>query len=206
MASLPFVAHAQMTDIEGNSYQTVQIGTQLWMAENLKTTKYNNGTPIPLVKGSEWYTMTTPGYCWYHNAYKSFGKIYGALYNWYATESGNLCPTGWHVPTDDDWTILNDYLGGEQSAGGKLKETGTGNWKNPNAGATNSTGFTALPGGGRWVIGRFDLLGRRGYWWSSSGKDDDPEAPIRMIGYDEGIFRKLQGLKGSGFSVRCVKD
>ena len=206
MASLPIVTYTQVTDIEGNTYKTTEIGTQVWMAENLKTTKYNNGTPIPLVKGSEWYTMTTPGYCWYNNDFKSFGKIYGALYNFYTIETGNLCPAGWHVPTDDDWTILTRYLGGEESAGGKLKETGTIHWKSPNAGATNSSGYSALPGGGRWVIGRFDVLGRKGYWWSASGNDNNDEAPIRVIGYDEGVFRKLQSIKGSGFSVRCVKD
>jgi uncharacterized protein (TIGR02145 family) len=205
-ASIPFVAYTQVTDIEGNTYQTVMIGTQLWMAENLKSTKYNDGTGIPLVKNSDWYTLTTPAYCWYNNDYKSFGKIYGALYNGYAVETGKLCPTGWHVPAEDDWIKLSNYLGGEQAAGGKLKKTGTSHWKNPNAGASNSTGFTALPGGARWMIGRFDLLGRRGYWWSIYQHDNDPEAVSRMIGFDEGLFRKVETIKGSGFSVRCVRD
>jgi uncharacterized protein (TIGR02145 family) len=203
---LPFVTYAQVTDIEGNTYKTVQIGTQLWMAENLKTTRYNNGSEIPLVTGPEWDTMSTDGYCWYNNNYKIFGKIYGALYNWYAVATGNLCPTGWRVPADADWVILCDYLGGEKSAGGMLKETGTLHWKSPNSGATNSTGFKALPGGGRWVIGRFDLISRRGYWWSSSTFDNNSDTTIRMIPFDESLFLRVSGLKGSGFSVRCIKD
>jgi uncharacterized protein (TIGR02145 family) len=206
LASLPSVAKSQLTDIDGNTYKTVQIGHQLWMAENLRTAKYSDGTEIPLVTGSEWYSMTTPGYSWYNNNYKIFGKIYGALYNWYAVETGNLCPTGWHVPTDDEWTALSAYLGGDNSAGGKLKEKGTAHWKSPNGGATNNSGFNALPGGGRWVIGRFDLIYRRGYWWSSSGSEDNTEAMSRMIGYEESIFKKTSSLKGSGFSVRCIKD
>ena len=206
VALLPIVVHAQVTDIEGNTYKTIQIGTQLWMAENLKTTKYNNGIGIPLVTGSEWDTMTTQGYCWYSNNFKSFGKTYGALYNWYAVESGNLCPTGWHVPSDDDWTALSEYLGGENAAGGRLKESGTRHWKSPNAGATNSNGFTALPGGGRWVVGRFDLIGRRGYWWSSSAYDNNSDPSIRMILFDESFFKRAPGIKGNGFSVRCIKD
>jgi uncharacterized protein (TIGR02145 family) len=205
-ASLSTVAISQVTDIEGNTYKTVQIGTQLWMAENLKTTRYNDGAPIPLVAGPEWYTMTTPGYCWYNNNFKIFGKIYGPLYNWYAVETGNLCPTGWHVPDDDEWTALTTYLGGEKSAGGKLKEKGTEHWKSPNGGATDKIGFKALPGGGRWVIGRFDLIYRRGYWWSASRAEDDSEALSRMIGYEEGIMKRTSSLKGSGFSVRCIKD
>jgi uncharacterized protein (TIGR02145 family) len=202
----PAVAYTQVTDIEGNTYKTVQIGTQLWMAENLKTTKYNNGTAVPLVTGSEWYTMTTHGYCWYKNDYKTFGKTYGALYNYYTVEKGNLCPTGWHVPTDQDWEVLSNYLGGENSAGNKLKENGTIHWKSPNAGVTNSFGFSALPGGGRWVIGRFDLIGRKGYWWSSTAYENNSDASIRMIQFDESYFKRVPYLKGSGFSIRCIKD
>lgn len=151
VALLPCVANAQVADIEGNTYKTVQIGSQLWMAENLKTTKYSNGTEIPLVTGQEWYTMTSQGYCWYNNDYKNFGKIYGALYNWAAIETGNLCPTGWHVPTDNDWNTLCKYLGGEKSAGGKLKESGTQHWKSPNAGATDSIAFSGPSGW--WTVG-----------------------------------------------------
>lgn len=206
LASLSSVAKSQLTDIDGNTYKTVQIGTQVWMAENLKTTRYNDGAKIPLVTGSEWNTLTSDGYCWYNNDYKNFGKIYGALYNWYSAGTGKLCPTEWHVPTDAEWTALSDFLGGEKSAGGKLKETGTVHWKSPNAGSTNENGFKALPGGGRWVIGRFDLIGRKGYWWSTSSPDNDTEALTRMIGYDEGFFKSAQFVKGNGFSIRCIKD
>ena len=206
IALLPFAAYGQLTDIDGNTYKTIQIGSQIWMAGNLKTTKYSNGSEIPLVTGSEWDTMTTHGYCWYNNDYKSFGKIYGALYNWYAAETGKLCPAGWRVPSDDDWKTLSDYLGGELSAGGRLKETGTVHWKGPNAGAANSDGFTALPGGGRWVIGRFDLINRRSYWWSTSVPDSVYDATAWMIPHDESFLKRVPVLKGSGFSVRCIKD
>jgi uncharacterized protein (TIGR02145 family) len=206
LASYTTVAKSQLTDIDGNTYKTVQIGTQLWMAENLKTVTYNDGTKIPLVTGTKWNTMTTDGYCWYKNDYKNFGKIYGPLYNWYAVGTGKLCPTGWHVPTDSDWTTLGEYLGGEKTAGGKLKETGTVHWRSPNTGGTDDQGFNALPGGGRWVIGHFDLIYRRGYWWSSSGTDNDSEALTCILGYDESTFKITGTLKGSGFSVRCIKD
>jgi uncharacterized protein (TIGR02145 family) len=206
VSSLSYVVNAQVTDIEGNTYKTVNIGTQLWMAENLKTTKYNDGIEIPLVADSSWNSLTTHGYCWYNNNYKNYGKIYGALYNGYAAGSGKLCPTGWHVPTDAEWKTLSDYLGGDRLAGGKLKETGTAHWNRPNTGATNDSGFTALPGGGRWVIGRFDLFGRRAYWWSTSIYDDIFDASIWMIPHDENLFNKVPAIKGNGFSVRCIKD
>lgn len=110
-----------VTDIDGNVYNTVEIGTQQWMAENLKVTS-NEGTAIPLVTdGIGWNNLTTPGYCWYNNDNTTYGDVYGALYNWYGVNAGNFCPVGWHVPTDAEWTVLNDYLGGSSVAGGKLK-------------------------------------------------------------------------------------
>ena len=134
------------TDIDGNVYHTVTIGTQIWMVENLKTTRYNDGSPIPFVTdSSSWSNLTTPGYCWYNNDTTN-KNTYGALYNWFAVNTGKLAPTGWHVPTDDEWTTLTTYLGGESIAGGKLKETGTTHWRTPNAGATNEIGFTASSG------------------------------------------------------------
>jgi uncharacterized protein (TIGR02145 family) len=138
-----------VTDIDGNIYHTVTIGTQVWMVENLKTTKYRNGDPIPNVTGNAWAALTTGAYCWYNNDAATYKATYGALYNWYAVaDSRNIAPTGWHVPTDAEWTTLTTFLGGESVAGGKLKETGTNHWTSPNTGATNETGFTALPGGG----------------------------------------------------------
>ncbi len=145
---LDLIAESGVTDIDNNHYEAVRIGSQLWMAENLKTTRYNDGTPIPLVTDSlEWDNLVTPAYCWYRNDPVTYGETYGALYNLHVVSTGILCPSGWHVPSDAEWTVLSDYLGGESVAGGKLKEAGTTHWYTPNAGATNETGFTALPGG-----------------------------------------------------------
>ncbi|MCB9001260.1 MAG: fibrobacter succinogenes major paralogous domain-containing protein [Bacteroidales bacterium] len=157
-----------VTDIDGNTYITVTIGNQVWMAENLKTTHYNDGTAIPNVTdGNEWAALTTGAYCWYSNA-TAYKDTYGALYNWYAVNTGKLAPTGWHVATDAEWTTLTTYLGGESVAGGKLKETDTTHWASPNTGATNETGFTALPGGYRGRGGAFGGIGGYGYWWSAT--------------------------------------
>jgi uncharacterized protein (TIGR02145 family) len=139
-------------DIDGNVYKTVTIGTQVWMGENLKTTKYRNGdlirTTIPATKGIE--SEPTAKYQWAYDGNESNVATYGRLYTWYAvTDKRNVCPTGWHVPTDIEWTTLTTYLGGVRVAGGKLKETGTTHWQYPNTGATNETGFTALPSGYR---------------------------------------------------------
>ena len=144
-----FISNRLVTDIDGNVYQTVTIGTQVWMVENLKTTRYIDGTAIPLdTNSSTWGGLTTPGYCWYNDS-AIYGNTYGALYNWYAVNTGKLAPAGWHVPTDSEWTVLTTYLGGETVAGGKLKDTGTTYWQSPNTGATNASGFLALPGGFR---------------------------------------------------------
>ena len=149
-----------LKDIEGNVYPAVIIGTQVWMAENLKTTKYNDGMAIPLVSDNNaWEALKTPGYCWYNNDAAANKNRFGALYNWYTVNTKKLCPAGWHVPNDKEWTTLRTYLGGEEIAGGKLKETGTTHWTSPNTDATNQTGFTALPGGGRRSNGEFFGLG-----------------------------------------------
>jgi uncharacterized protein (TIGR02145 family) len=186
-----------ISDIEGNVYHIVTIGTQVWMAENLKTTRYSNGTSIPLVTdNSAWGNLTTPGYCWYNNDEATYKNTYGALYNWYTINTGNLCPTGWHVPTDAEWTTLTTYLGGESVAGGKLKETGTAHWTSPNIGATNESGFTALPGGDRIYDGTFYTIGSYGWWWS--------EGDARRL-RDGNVFRSNSD-KRDGFSVRCLRD
>jgi uncharacterized protein (TIGR02145 family) len=136
-----------VTDIDGNVYNTVTIGDQVWMAENLKTTKLNDGTSISnAIDNIAWASLSTPGYCWFINNRATY-EIYGALYNWYAVYTDKLCPTGWHVPSNSEWTTLTDHLGGAEVAGGKLKESGSSHWASPNTGATNVTGFTALPGG-----------------------------------------------------------
>jgi uncharacterized protein (TIGR02145 family) len=152
-----------VTDIDGNVYSTVTIGTQVWMAEDLKTTHYTDGTPIPYVTDNpEIVNLKSGAYCWFNNE-ESNKTIYGAVYNWYAT-ADKLCPVGWHVSTYSDWATLIDYCGGWELAGGKLKEAGAIHWDAPNTGATNETGFTALPAGGHgtstgwWCPPRFGYL------------------------------------------------
>jgi uncharacterized protein (TIGR02145 family) len=143
-----------VTDGDGNVYNTVTIGTQIWMKGNLKTMKFNYGTSIPNVTdNTTWAGLTSAAYCWYNNDAATYKTTYGALYNWYAVDVAsndgkNVCPAGWHIPSDAEWTTLTDYLGGASVAGSKLKETGTTHWLSPNTGATNESGFTALPGGG----------------------------------------------------------
>ncbi|MCD4679706.1 MAG: fibrobacter succinogenes major paralogous domain-containing protein [Bacteroidales bacterium] len=194
-----------MTDVEGNVYNIVTIGTQTWMAENLKVTKYNNDTVIPLVTGTTWEILTTPAYCWYDNDEDTYKDTYGALYNWYTVNTGMLCPTGWHVPTDVEWTELIDFLGGENVAGGKLKEIGTDHWVSPNIGATDENGFTALPGGYRNFDGVFYNIGENGNWWSST-EDGTGGAWYRKIQNSITDVSRLSYMKQRGFSIRCVKD
>ena len=195
-----------VTDIEGNFYQTIRIGTQVWMTENLKTTKYKDATDIPLVTdNTAWLNLTTGAYCWYDNDEATYGDTYGALYNWHTVNTGNLCPTGWHVPTDAEWTTLTDYLGGESVAGGKLKEIGTTHWNSPNTGATNESGFTALPGSSRRSSGTFDYVGSNGRWWSSTEYFNYSAWHRRMLYDDSGVGRDDYNKK-SGLSVRCVRD
>ena len=196
----------QLTDADGNIYSTVIIGTQIWITENLKTTKYNDGTDIPLVTdNTEWASLTTPGYRWYNNDMGTYGDTYGALYNWYAVNTGKLCPEGWHVPTDEEWTILTDYLGGADIAGGKLKEAGTTHWESPNTGATNETGFTALPGGYCSNMGSFVLIGTHGNWWSSSEYMTNNGWKIGLV-YNSSSVDSHGAIKIYGFSVRCIMD
>ncbi|MDD4385147.1 MAG: fibrobacter succinogenes major paralogous domain-containing protein [Bacteroidales bacterium] len=194
-------------DADGNVYKTVVIGTQTWMVENLRTTKYNDGTAIPLVTdNSAWKDLTSAAYSNYKNtANNDTIATFGRLYNWYAVNTGNLCPTGWHVPTDAEWTTLTTDLGGESEAGGKLKEIGTTHWQNPNKGATNETGFTALPSGLRDGNGAFDNVGYYGYWWSAT-ETDATKAWYRLIYYNYSNVYRGNGNKELGFSVRCIAD
>lgn len=192
-------------DGDGNIYDTIVIGTQTWLNSNLKTTKYNNGTPIPLVtENDKWSTSTTHAYCWYNNDIRMAKEIYGALYNWYAATK-NICPEGWHVPTLDDWNTLIDYLGGENVAGGKLKEAGSTHWIYPNNGATNESGFTACPGGERNRYGEYSGLGNTSIWWTSS-------PGYEIYGWRLFINNGRSNIvttafpKEVGFSIRCVKD
>jgi uncharacterized protein (TIGR02145 family) len=193
-------------DIDENEYNTVKIGNQTWMVKNLRTTRYNDGTPIPLVTdGAAWAALSTPGYCWYENEATAFKPSYGALYNGYAVGTKKLCPTGWHAPGDEEWSTLINYLGGESIAGGRLKEPGTSYWVSPNTGATNESGFTALPGGLRFHDGLFHDFGFSGYWWSST-EYSATRAFFRYLDYEYGDVFRFDNLKKIGFSVRCVKD
>lgn len=196
----------EVKDIDGNVYPTIKIGNQEWMAENLRTGTYNDGTDINHEADSaKWSNATEGAWCWYDND-SSNDLPYGKLYNWYAVnDGGGLCPTGWHVPTDPEWTTLTDFLGGLSIAGGPMKEAGTAHWQSPNGSATNSTGFSGLPGGFRTLAGTFHLIVKNGSWWSST-----------ELGSLNGWYRWLNNINGNvngvtvdkktGHSVRCVKD
>ncbi len=211
-----------VTDVDTNNYTTVWIGNQLWMAENLRTTRLNDGTPIPKVTGDtllwNWETKS-PSYSYIGENEDAYYETYGRLYSWYTVNTGKLCPIGWRVPTDDEWTIMTDYLGGESVAGGKLKEAGTVHWISPNTGGTNETGFGALPGGygpGTEYEGERGInFGYGSYFWSSTSDDSDArlhegrESNIawrrELYTYSSKVERYIEG-KANGLSVRCIKD
>jgi uncharacterized protein (TIGR02145 family) len=206
-----FTTGGTVKDGDGNYYSTVTIGTQEWFTSNLKTTKYNDGTDIPLVTdGAIWENLQTPAYCWYNNDQATNKNTYGALYNWYAVNTNKLCPKDWHVPLNTEWIDLINYLGGENVAGGKLKETGTSHWISPNTGATNTTDFSALPGGNRWNIhGLYMDIGEKSYWWSSTNYMDDGNYHLAWYCYIDSyhITRDSYSAydKMAGMSVRCIK-
>ena len=195
-----------ITDIDGNGYDTVHIGTQIWLKQNLKVTHYRNGDPIPNITDDiQWQNLTTGAYCDYNNDANN-STTYGRLYNWHAVgESRNIAPTGWHVATDAEWTTLTDYLGGADVAGGKLKEAGFTHWQSPNTGATNETGFTALPCGYRNLDGAFLDIGNYGYWWDATEYDSN-YAWYRSMIYSLNYVYGYYVNKEFGFSVRCVRD
>lgn len=201
-------------DGDNNNYPVVEIGTQVWMAENLKTTRYRDGTTgIPLVTdNTDWGYLTTPAYCWYNNNEANYKATYGALYNWYTAGTGNLCPIGWHVPSDADWTTLTTFLGGFELAGGKLKETGTTHWTTPNAGADNSSGFTALPAGFRFYYGAFANNGLSVYWWSITEFVEDPPVSVLSNAWYRYLYYSISNVfiddtnKKFGFSIRCLRN
>jgi uncharacterized protein (TIGR02145 family) len=203
----PNLTYSSITDNEGNVYKTIQIGTQTWMAENLRTTKFNDNTSIPLITNStDWYWLTTPGYCWYDNDSITYKDTYGALYNWYTVNTGKLCPSDWHAPSDAEWTTLTNYLGGESAAGGKLKETGISHWSSPNEEATNQSGFTALPSGYRGNNGSFLFIGNFGNWWSSTEYYLNQWTWFRSMSNKFNNVSRDYTIESEGFSVRCIKD
>ncbi len=195
-------------DIDGNIYKIITIGEQVWMKEDLKTTKFSNGdsisttTPATLDITNE----PTPKYQWAYDGNKSNVEIYGRLYTWYAaTDDRNICPTGWHVPTVADWSTLTTYLVSEYVAGGKLKEKGIIHWKSPNTGATNESGFTALPGGYRYGNGTFYDIGVTGNWWSSTEVSTNNAWCYTMYNNLRNV-NKHYGKKTNDLSIRCVRD
>jgi uncharacterized protein (TIGR02145 family) len=209
-----------VTDVDGNSYNTVTIGTQVWMKENLKASKYRNGDAIPTnLDNAAWINTTTGAFAIYNNDAAN-NTTYGKLYNWYAVaDPRGLCPAGWHVPTDHDWQILTKYLDPaadttqccSNTAGGKMKSTGTlqaatGYWQDPNTDATNSSGFTGLPGGGRAFNGPYFAFSQYGYWWSSTVGPNLNGWSRTLNNISSISYRYLYDYKTDGFSVRCLKD
>jgi uncharacterized protein (TIGR02145 family) len=214
-----------VVDADGNYYNTVLIGTQCWFQKNLAATKYNDNTSVPNVTdGTAWSALSSGAYCWPNNDYNTYGIIYGALYNWFAVSTGKLCPGGWHVPSHDEWTTLERTICTSSTCasdfpydnsavsprgtdeGGKIKESGYAHWKSPNLGATNSSGFTALPAGQRMYSGLFLNITAADNWWTSTVKDATHSwyravrSDISKLGRDYGNGNLW------GQSVRCMKD
>jgi len=195
-----------VTDYDGNMYHTVTIGNQIWLKENFKGTHFSNGDPIPNVTDqAAWNKMTTPAYCWYNNDSKN-SKVYGGLYNFYVVSDSRGLLIGYHAPSLNEWIILSDYLGGANIAGGKMKESGYSHWIQPNAGATNSSGFTSLPGGVHKDT--FGNLGDASVFWSTTKFMNMPNAASSVDIGETSAFLQLNGGNDSnrGFSVRMVKN
>jgi uncharacterized protein (TIGR02145 family) len=205
----PAKTYGSMTDQEGNVYKTIVIGAQEWMAENLKTTIYNNGEPIANVNESNLWadlaTFSLGAWCYYNND-SQYDCPYGKLYNWYAVaDPRNICPTGWHVPSDAEWTTLTTFLGSESAAGGKMKGTGLQYWASPNASATNESAFSGLPGGFRGQDGTFNYIFSSGFWWSSTDFNADYGAGI-ILGFNNSNIVSITNGRQTGFSARCLRD
>ena len=204
-------ASETVKDINGNTYSTIKIGKQVWMAENLATTAFNDGSPIPEVTDpDQWYQLRTPGFCWYNNDSSTYKKEYGALYNYYAMQSGKLCPEGWRVPSSTDFQALLTHLDRDANlarhesstiAGGKLKQQGNLAWSDPNTDATNSSGFNALPGGCRSYAGNFSMQGAFGYY---GAYDNETSVALRSATGSAFMRDKISGYVG--VSVRCIKE
>ena len=218
------ILKGQVKDIEGNQYNTIKIGTQEWMGENLKVTHFNDGTKIMNIQDdSIWANMTSPAYCWFENDSIVNKQKYGALYNWFTTNplingNKNICPEGWTVPNSDEWDILIDYLGGRLVAGGKMKttgtfETGTGEWFEPNLFATNESNFSAIPAGNRnGKFGKndgifYNLHFGCFFWSSTESSNNNLDAWLKQVGGTyNGSVNSIEGPKSNGFSIRCLKS
>jgi uncharacterized protein (TIGR02145 family) len=205
----------QIDDLEGNKYNTAPIGSQVWMAENLKATKYNDNTQIPNVTGATaWIGLTTHAYCWYDNDATINKPLYGAIYNWYAVNSGKLCPSGWHVATDADYGTMEITLGMPQAEVSEWEWRGTDQGKqmkstagwSTNENGTNTSGFTAIPNGYRYYQnGGFNGIGILGYWWTGTQADATTAYYRRLDGSNNDVYR-ASALKKAGKYVRCVKN
>ena len=200
-------ASSEVVDIDGNEYKIVTIGSQTWMAENLKTTRYrngdeiNDGTGAGTVSGEE-----APKYWFVYDDDLNNVSLYGRLYTWYTVNDGrSICPEGWHVASDEDWAILREYLGGERVAGGKLKESGSAHWSTPNKRATNQFGFNALPGGSRGNSQEFSHIGKTGYWWTVT-EDSEYYGFLHSMSFNSDDLSRQRSFKVLGYSVRCVRD
>jgi uncharacterized protein (TIGR02145 family) len=203
-----------ITDIDGNVYSTTTIGQQVWMAENLKTTKLNNNTGITMItSNSAWASTTKPARCWYNND-TTYKTVYGAIYNWYTVGTGKVCPAGWHVPTHEEFKVLEMYLGMTRAEADSWDWRGTNQgsqlknhtgWAN-NGNGSNASGFSALPGGYRWAVtGEFFNMGELSYWWSSSENTSNQGVYRRLDNVEPRVY--AQGVKKQGGKyIRCVKD
>jgi uncharacterized protein (TIGR02145 family) len=195
-----------VTDVDGNVYHTIKIGTQTWTVENLKVTRYRNGDLMPNITGNLlWEMQTTGAYSSYDNNTKNLAT-YGGLYNWYAVKDNRgLAPTGWHIPTEAEWTTLRTYLGTFSNPGGKMKETDTLHWLTPNTGATNESGFNGLPGGLRFDVGGYEGIREQANFWTATEQNTN-------LAYYSNLMYNTTNLtitsfgKTCGFSVRCVKN
>jgi uncharacterized protein (TIGR02145 family) len=198
------IVFSSVTDIEGNTYRTIKIGKQIWMADNLRTTIFQNGDTLPnLVDSLEWNNSVISGYCFQDSS------IYGFLYNYYAiSDSRKIAPLGWRIPNDSDWQTLIDYLGGNIIAGGKLKEVGFQYWNNPNCGADNSSGFSALPNGLRKPDGEYVLKRKSAYFWSITEWIDNQFTAIELSYDIPSVIQPdvYSNYKSTGYNVRCIKD
>ena len=204
---LDVYAEYGVTDIDGNHYGAVRIGDQVWMTENLKTTKLTSGYEIELISDwTDWTNYSTGAMCWFYNDESTYKDNYGALYNFYVINTGLLCPAGWHVPSQTEWQTMIDYLGGESLAGGELKETGFTFWANPNTGATNSVGFNARGTGRRnYSNGDYDFDQEEAYYWTSTNVTGQMSRSVKLSYSTTEANSALSYIK-QGSSVRCVKD
>jgi uncharacterized protein (TIGR02145 family) len=203
---ITFTTTGTLTDTDGNVYNSVTIGTQTWMRENLKVIHYRNGDPIQNVTdNTQWSNLVTGGYCWYLNDETQYKNTYGSLYNFYTvSDTRNICPIGWRVPTQSDWNTLQSFLGGDLVAGGKLKEQGTSHWYAPNDGATDESKFTSLPGGDRVPSGPFQIVRQSSEFWTSTGVNS-VAAYAYFISFESERLFNNQFEKQYGLSVRCIK-